>query len=118
MMKRVAAAVMALVASFTFAMPIASTPVAAQASSTTSTTATSTTATSTTATSTTLPVIENDQLGRSLPKPNSGQKPQGFGDRGGAGQLIIFGLVTAFLAAIVLRVALATRKRTNSQKLP
>jgi hypothetical protein len=113
MMKRVAAAVMALVASFTFAMPIASTPAAAQASSTTSTTATSTTAISTT-----LPVIENDQLGRSLPKPNSGQKPQGFGDRGGAGQLIIFGLVTAFLAAIVLRVALATRRRTNSQKLP
>jgi hypothetical protein len=67
-------------------------------------------------TTTTLQVVADDALGRSLPKPNTGQKPAGFGDRGGAGQLILFVLISLFLAAMVLRVALATRKRTNSQK--
>jgi hypothetical protein len=107
MTRRLLLAVLAIVGAFTFAQPIASAPAQAQTSSTT------------TGTSTTLPVVENDQLGRSLPKPNSGQKPQGFGDRGGAGQLIVFGLVTTFLAVIVVRIALATRRRTNNNnKVP
>jgi hypothetical protein len=75
-----------------------------------------TTTTSTTTTTTTLLTVTDDALGRSLPKPNTGQKPQGFGDRGGAGQLILFSLISLFLLAVVIRIALATRKRTNSQK--
>jgi hypothetical protein len=67
-------------------------------------------------TTTTLQVVTDDALGRSLPKPNTGQKPAGFGDRGGTGQLILFLLISFFLAAMVLRIALATRKRTNSQR--
>jgi hypothetical protein len=102
-MKRVIVAIVVIVASFTLTMPLHAMSANAQTSS---------------ATSTTVLSADTDSLGRSLPKPNSGQKPQSFGDRGGAGQLIVFGLVTAFLAAIVLRIALATRKRTKNQQLP
>jgi hypothetical protein len=106
MMRRLVVALVTLLAACTIGVS----PAGAQTSSTSTASAGATT--------TVAPTVENDPLGRSLPRPNSGQKPQGFGDRGGAGQLIIFGLVTLFLAAIVLRIALATRKRTNSQKLP
>jgi hypothetical protein len=63
-----------------------------------------------TATTTTIVVIADDsQAGQTksvIPRPNSGSAPQQAGDRGGALQLALFGvlvLALAFIGAVIIR---------------
>lgn len=50
--------------------------------------------------------------------PNSGPAPEHSGDRGGWAQLTLFGLMTAGMLAIFVRVAYATRQHTKSKARP
>jgi hypothetical protein len=62
-------------------------------------------------TTTTLPV---DQGGRSvIPLPNSGRAPEASGDRGGAAQLALFGIMAAGCALIFGRVLWAAHQRSR-----
>jgi hypothetical protein len=45
-----------------------------------------------------------------IPRPNSGQAPDDAGDRGGALQLLVFGLVVVAIAAGVTKVVLDARR--------
>jgi hypothetical protein len=65
--------------------------------------------TATTSTTTTVAMTDDDQAGQTksvIPKPNSGSVPQQAGDRGGALQLGLFGvlvLALAFIGAVIIR---------------
>jgi hypothetical protein len=45
-----------------------------------------------------------------IPRPNSGQAPDDAGDRGGALQLLVFGLVVVGIGAGVTKVVLDARR--------
>jgi hypothetical protein len=45
-----------------------------------------------------------------IPRPNSGQAPDDAGDRGGALQLLVFGLVVVAIGAGVTKVVLDSRR--------
>ena len=67
-------------------------------------------------TSTTVPVIDEGDLDF-LPEPNSGRPPEDAGDRGGAGQLVLFGVVLLGIAVIIglaVRDARRSRARASS----
>jgi hypothetical protein len=49
--------------------------------------------------------------------PNSGQAPEFSGDRGGWAQLTLFGMMTAAMLAIFIRICLAVRLRTRARRL-
>jgi hypothetical protein len=49
--------------------------------------------------------------------PNSGQAPVFSGDRGGWAQLTLFGVMTAGMVAIFIRICLAVRLRTKARRL-
>ena len=49
--------------------------------------------------------------------PNSGAAPVFSGDRGGWAQLALFGVMTAGMLAIFVRVAYSTRRRTKARRL-
>jgi hypothetical protein len=49
--------------------------------------------------------------------PNSGQAPTFSGDRGGWAQLTLFGVMTAGMLAIFVRIGFAVRERTKSRRL-
>jgi hypothetical protein len=70
-----------------------------------------TTATATTAL-TVLPMPSGIEL------PNSGQAPEFSGDRGGWAQITLFGMVTAAMVAIFIRVGFSVRQRTKARRLP
>lgn len=48
--------------------------------------------------------------------PNSGQAPEFSGDRGGWAQLTLFGLMSAGMLGIFVRVCYATRQRTKARR--
>jgi len=79
----------------------ASTVWAADAPPTTATTATELTV---------LPIPSGIEL------PNSGQAPVHSGDRGGWAQLTLFGVMTAGMLFIFVRVGFAVRQRTRAQR--
>jgi hypothetical protein len=47
--------------------------------------------------------------------PNSGQAPEFSGDRGGWAQITLFGMVTAGMLAIFVRVGFSVRQRTKAR---
>ena len=49
--------------------------------------------------------------------PNSGQAPEFSGDRGGWAQLTLFGVMTAGMLVIFIRVCVAVRLRTKARRL-
>ena len=49
-----------------------------------------------------------------IPRPNSGQAPDDAGDRGGALQLLVFGLVVVAIGAGVTKVVLDSRRARRS----
>ncbi len=49
--------------------------------------------------------------------PNSGQAPVFSGDRGGWAQLTLFGVMTAGMLAIFVRICFAVRLRTKARRL-
>jgi hypothetical protein len=50
-----------------------------------------------------------------IPKPNSGREPEEAGDRGGALQLLVFGLIVAGIGGIVAMIVRESRRnRTPS----
>lgn len=49
-------------------------------------------------------------VGQIIPKPNSGTAPQDAGDRGGALQLTLLGLLVLFFAFAAWRVRLTVRR--------
>ncbi len=55
-------------------------------------------------------------LGQIIPKPNSGTAPEDPGDRGGALQLTVLGLIVAFFAIAVLAVRRASRRATEDRQ--
>lgn len=66
-------------------------------------------------TSTTVTTVEDQPLGGIIPKPNTGTKPQDLGDRGGAGQVVLFVMMTGFMAAIFVVIARSTAKNTRQR---
>jgi hypothetical protein len=48
--------------------------------------------------------------------PNSGQAPVFSGDRGGWAQLTLFGVMSAGMLAILVRVSFSTRQRTRARR--
>ena len=48
--------------------------------------------------------------------PNSGQAPEFSGDRGGWAQLTLFGVMSAGMLGIFVRVCYATRQRTKARR--
>ena len=64
-------------------------------------------------TTTTVPVIDEPDIDF-LPDPNSGRPPEESGDRGGAGQLLLFGAVIVGILAIV-GLALRDMRRSRSR---
>ena len=69
----------------------------------------------TTPTVTTAPTVLSMPSGIEL--PNSGQSPLYSGDRGGWAQLSLFGVMTAGMLAIFVRIGYATRQRTKARRL-
>jgi hypothetical protein len=65
----------------------------------------------TTAVTTVLPMPSGIEL------PNSGQAPEFSGDRGGWAQLTLFGVMSAGMLGIFVRVCFATRQRTRARRL-
>ena len=59
---------------------------------------------------TSVPLARGDELGNSLPLPNSGSAPRDAGDRGGAAQVAVFGLVVVGIGFIGLMVAREVRR--------
>jgi hypothetical protein len=51
-----------------------------------------------------------------IPRPNSGQKPEDAGDRGGALQLALLGLVVVVLAGGTLHVVRQSRRARRLQE--
>jgi hypothetical protein len=49
-----------------------------------------------------------------IPRPNSGQAPDDAGDRGGALQLLVFGLVVVAVGAGVTKLVLDSRRAGRS----
>ncbi len=62
---------------------------------------------------TTQPLPENC-VGNSIGRPECGVKPQNSGDRGGAAQLALFGLVLVGMGAIFSVVVRSTRARDRT----
>lgn len=50
-----------------------------------------------------------------LPKPGCGDEPQASGDRGGAAQVALFGIMTAAMATIGVVIAVSTRRHTAAR---
>jgi len=62
-------------------------------------------------------VQQGDELGNSLPRPNSGHEPTHAGDRGGSAQRVLFGVLlagTAFIAVMVVRQVRRTRRAVTT----
>jgi hypothetical protein len=70
-----------------------------------------TTPTATTTALTVLPIPSGIEL------PNSGQAPEFSGDRGGWAQITLFGVMTAAMLAIFVRVGFSVRQRTKARRL-
>jgi hypothetical protein len=58
--------------------------------------------------------VDLSDAGGVVPLPNSGRAPQASGDRGGWAQLALFGIMTAGLALVGVRITLATRQRARA----
>ena len=70
------------------------------------------------ATSTTV-ITRGDELGNSLPRPNSGTPPQASGDRGGSAQVTLFVLLvagTAFIGVMIVREVRKGRRRLEAEQ--
>ncbi len=66
--------------------------------------------TPTTTSSTTSSTVAELPPAEMIPRPDSGQAPEEAGDRGGALQLLVFGLVVAAIGAGVAKVVLDSRR--------
>jgi hypothetical protein len=64
-------------------------------------------------TTTTTVSFANPEAEGALPRPNSGKKPEAFGDRGAAGQQLVFGALV--LAFVVIGFVIVRSTRRNSR---
>jgi uncharacterized protein HemX len=70
----------------------------------------------TTTTSTTVAMADDSGAGQTksvIPKPNSGSAPKQIGDRGGAGQIAVFGLLILALAIIGAVIVRSTMRNAR-----
>jgi hypothetical protein len=65
-------------------------------------------------TSTTSSTVAELPPAEMIPRPNSGHAPEDAGDRGGALQLLVFGLVVVAIGAGVTKVVLDSRRARRS----
>jgi hypothetical protein len=74
--------------------------------------------TSTTGPTTTLvSMVGGGQTKSVIPRPNSGSAPQQMGDRGGAGQLALLGLLVVAISSVGVIVVRSTRRATKSHEV-
>jgi hypothetical protein len=70
----------------------------------------------TSTTSTTVAMSEDSGVGQTksvIPQPNSGSAPKQIGDRGGAGQIAVFGLLLSALAVIGAVIVRSTMRNAR-----